>query len=786
MKKLFTLIALALVAFGVNAQTWNFSTWDVKDYSETTTVSGLTIAATGDAKVSIDENSKTVDEVAYTKRLKFGGTGSADARNLSFSVAGACTIEVVAQSSSSSADRELSIAAGSFDKVVGSMPAPGAAPAKSAFEYAGDATTIYIYSAKSGVNVYAIYVTEKEDPNAPKSDKYEAATSAGLAKEFANVVDGSGNATNEKDGQSVVTIKLEKATITAVGGTTPANDTEANNGGQLIVPGALVEGETNLYEVAEVKGWNAIKWEKKTQGDIDFSYVAGTGNPYVKLLAEQSSKDGELIEGSYKASYVYYEPDGSKGMPITGLYYKFQSDVKGAFKVKVWANKGNRKTFVVKESEKKAQRLYASGYINGVNDANGQKRLLTVAEVDSVHNAYIYDSKYTEFMANESKTQEQRDSMQAVYDALAVERQYVIGNGNQNFWGWLTFDSEPGETYWVFQHSSQIGFGGAEFYEGASAAELIGDIEAPYVYTTNFSAYTDDETGEIVAWKGEKIVGAGQFVNTENDTIFNYHYQNVPGTAPRQNYLLLPDDVLAHSDKSEALTIGVWVSAENAGEPASYQWSPLLTAYAAAPNPENTYPMLALQYRGVLQVNDGHDHWTDYTDAQNVAGANTLYHNAKDWLADKKWHYYTAVFEGENAKVYFDGKVVNEWNNDGTTNTQKGLFMNGSELKYVCLGGNQAWNWNDLDSPFKYAKLLIKNSAMTADEIKQQMTADLPAGLDFEAYLAAQPEPVVDGVQDVKTAFDAQDGVVRNLLGMPVSADTKGFLIKDGKVFINK
>ena len=48
MKKLFTLIAVAFAAMGLNAQTWNFSTWEAKTFSETTTISGLTVAATSD------------------------------------------------------------------------------------------------------------------------------------------------------------------------------------------------------------------------------------------------------------------------------------------------------------------------------------------------------------------------------------------------------------------------------------------------------------------------------------------------------------------------------------------------------------------------------------------------------------------------------------------------------------------------------------------------------------------------------------------------------------------
>ena len=132
---------------------------------------------------------------------------------------------------------------------------------------------------------------------------------------------------------------------------------------------------------------------------------------------------------------------------------------------------------------------------------------------------------------------------------------------------------------------------------------------------------------------------------------------------------------------------------------------------------------------------------------------------------------------------------MNEWNNDGTANTQKGLFENGSELKYICLGGNQAWDWNDLDAPFKFAKLLIKNSAMTAEEIAEQMKNDLPAGLDFEEYLKAttpepEPEPIPDEVKGIKNIDNAKKGAIYNMLGQPASANAKGMLIQDGKIFI--
>ncbi len=336
--------------------------------------------------------------------------------------------------------------------------------------------------------------------NIQAQDVYNAIVDGKLAPEFAAVAGETGGvANNAVDGKSIITISVGKATVTAVGGTVPAN---AEGGAQQITPGAVIDAERHLYETASVEAWNDINWGVKNQGDIDFWYVTGTGNPYVKMNVVENSKDGEWL-GTYKAEYVFYEPDGSLGLPITGLYYKFSATASGAFKVKVWANKGNRKTFVVNANDMKAQRLFASGYINGVNDENGQKKLLTVEQVDSVHHVYIY-GKYDQAVASGSKTAEELQQLKDEADAMAIERQYVIGNGNQNFWGWLTFDIEAGEEYWVFQHSSQIGFGGFEFHEGVTAEELIQEVEG----TNTIKSVNMNETmrdGAIYNLAGQRV-----------------------------------------------------------------------------------------------------------------------------------------------------------------------------------------------------------------------------------------------------------------------------------------
>jgi hypothetical protein len=141
------------------------------------------------------------------------------------------------------------------------------------------------------------------------------------------------------------------------------------------------------------------------------------------------------------------------------------------------------------------------------------------------------------------------------------------------------------------------------------------------------------------------------------------------------------------------------------------------------------------------------------------------------------------VFEGENAKVFFDGELKNEWDNTKIAErTQKGLFSNGADLKWICLGGNQAWDWNDNDAPFDFARLLIKNSKMTAGEIAAQMKADV-VETDMEAYYAEKDEEP-DGISVVK--INNVNTPAYNLAGQKVNNDFKGLVIKDGRKMIQK
>ncbi len=226
------------------------------------------------------------------------------------------------------------------------------------------------------------------------------------------------------------------------------------------------------------------------------------------------------------------------------------------------------------------------------------------------------------------------------------------------------------------------------------------------IYYNTFDADNSDVT----------IHGAGElkYVGGQWGTVYSNGMDGM-----RQNYLVLPSTVLSQSAETQALSIGVWVNRGNETAAGHYMWSPLISAYGAENTVDNSFPMFVGQYRGLLQTNAGGT-WTDYTDAQNVAGANTVYHDATDWLADGDWHYYTAVITPTTAKVYFDGEIANEWELNGSEagGSAAGLLSADNGLSWVCLGGNQAWNWGDPDPGFWFDDIAIYNVELSQETIK--------------------------------------------------------------------
>ena len=143
--------------------TWNFSTSEFNslgNITSNTTVNGLTIHASSSKSMTIAESEKEISGVKFTHVLKTGGSGSEEVRSLSFDVKGDCTIDVYLISANSTSDRTLNIYTGSYSGTpVATLPALGASAAKEQYQYQGPATTIYLGSANSGINIYAINLT---------------------------------------------------------------------------------------------------------------------------------------------------------------------------------------------------------------------------------------------------------------------------------------------------------------------------------------------------------------------------------------------------------------------------------------------------------------------------------------------------------------------------------------------------------------------------------------------------------------------------------------------------
>ena len=115
------------------------------------------------AGMTIESNSKTVDEVTYTMRLKLPGSMKVDANYIKFDTEGPSKITVIAISGNGSEVRPLKVSKlvdGALVDVQ-SHDVPGDAAGK--YEYSvSEAGTYYLGSGKSGINLYYIEVEDLE------------------------------------------------------------------------------------------------------------------------------------------------------------------------------------------------------------------------------------------------------------------------------------------------------------------------------------------------------------------------------------------------------------------------------------------------------------------------------------------------------------------------------------------------------------------------------------------------------------------------------------------------
>ena len=149
------------VSSGSNSETlWRADEYEAQTCGDNQALGIMTVIVGDGGSVSIDANSKSIDGYSFTKRLKFKGSGGTSKNSIKFTTTGSATITVYYMSASSNNSRTLNLSNGT--NVVASGTNDGNAIASFSTTSAVAAGTYYIYSADSGINVYAVKIAYEE------------------------------------------------------------------------------------------------------------------------------------------------------------------------------------------------------------------------------------------------------------------------------------------------------------------------------------------------------------------------------------------------------------------------------------------------------------------------------------------------------------------------------------------------------------------------------------------------------------------------------------------------
>jgi len=334
--------------------------------------------------------------------------------------------------------------------------------------------------------------------NAQAPEEYLAIDDEGnYNAEFKAIVGDDGvTANNVSNGNSVVTFGTANVDVEGVSTGTPADKADPEdptvNLGQDLTIGASI-GD-NRYEYT-VNSSNVIQWKKGNRGDISYYWIQGAGVPAVNAYAEEIMTDGEHT-GKYRLAYESFDP-AVGGLPVTGLYYKITTKVDGALRFSIWANKGNHPTYVVDSESKQISDFLVEGYINGQTYNDDDVAAGTATEEQKGKMKWLDNA-----------------AIQAIHDA-STAKAYVIGAGNQPFFGNLIVDAKAGKTYYFFQGTTQIGFNSYYFAPGKTKEELVTGIEAvKNTATQNANAPIYNLAGQKVSknYKGVKVQNGKKFM----------------------------------------------------------------------------------------------------------------------------------------------------------------------------------------------------------------------------------------------------------------------------------
>ncbi|MDO4819420.1 MAG: hypothetical protein Q3994_03465 [Prevotella sp.] len=221
----------------------------------------------------------------------------------------------------------------------------------------------------------------------------------------------------------------------------------------------------------DVKNNRNNVWDEKLGATKTLYFLNGKGNPTSGVAFVEKRTDGQKTgtwracfdkandpEGPYIAEdgvteipnpNFYYQPDGSAGLPSKyGVYYQVTAKTAGTMKFLIWNNKGTRLVYVadgttgVALDPTKGEVKY-SGYVNGKDEF--------------IDPADETKGKKMTFFENLVPQEGKEYCPQAEI------------NAGQAAWIYLTFEMEAGKTYYIFNHNTQLGFGGFTFTPGGTS-----------------------------------------------------------------------------------------------------------------------------------------------------------------------------------------------------------------------------------------------------------------------------------------------------------------------------
>jgi len=159
---------------------WNASDYEAQTISNETVLGIMTAIPSSSKTITIEANSKTIDEIAFTKRLKFGGAGNTTKNVLKFTTTGKSTITAYCISGSSDETKGTGrmLVLATADSIINDTNEAPLSAGKLVYSDV-PAGTYYLYSSNSGINIYGIKIAYEttgtpSEPDNPPTDLEKA------------------------------------------------------------------------------------------------------------------------------------------------------------------------------------------------------------------------------------------------------------------------------------------------------------------------------------------------------------------------------------------------------------------------------------------------------------------------------------------------------------------------------------------------------------------------------------------------------------------------------------